>query len=55
MDKLSGENTRWSKQVQEIKVNNKLLPIRTLIASAFNNYLSDKDENDREKALKDWV
>lgn len=55
LDKLSGEKDRWSIQVKQIVQKNKMLPINSLLAAAFTNYLSDKDENVREKALKEWV
>jgi len=28
--------------------------VDSLLAAAFTIYLSEKDENDREKALEDW-
>ena len=45
------EKDRWGKQVSEIHNNNKLLPVNSIMAAAFTNYLSDKDENVREKTL----
>ena len=55
LDKLGGEKDRWGKQVQEIVRQNKLLPINTLLAAAFTNYLSDKDENVRLRTLRQWI
>ena len=55
LDKLGGEKDRWGQQVQQIIRKNKMLPLNTLLAAAFTNYLSDKDENIREKSLNEWV
>lgn len=54
MDKLGDEKVRWQKQAESIEKEFKLFPIDSLIAAAFTTYLSDADENVREKISKEW-
>ena len=54
LGKLGDEEIRWKSQVKIIESQLKSLPMDSLLASGFMIYLSDADENVREREMKDW-
>ena len=54
LGKLVDEKSRWKQQLQEINDEVKNLPFFSLISAAYSNYLSDKDEIEREESLSKW-
>lgn len=54
LGKLGDEETRWQTQVKAIDSQLKSLPFDGLLAAGFITYLSEGDENMREKELNDW-
>lgn len=55
LQQLSGENERWNKQVKGLEEEMSLVPVRSLISSAYLTYLGSQNENVREKTLMDWL
>lgn len=54
LDKLGDEKVRWEQQSKNIELEFKSFPMDSLLAACFTIYLSDADENIREKFLKEW-
>lgn len=54
LGKLGDEESRWKIQVSNIEAQVKSLPNDGLLAAGFITYLSEDDENGRERQLKDW-
>eukprot|EP01063_Lacrimia_lanifica_P011176 TRINITY_DN1797_c1_g1_i1.p1 TRINITY_DN1797_c1_g1~~TRINITY_DN1797_c1_g1_i1.p1 ORF type:complete len:4267 (+),score=1793.68 TRINITY_DN1797_c1_g1_i1:109-12909(+) len=54
LGKLSGENDRWNKQVQEIHRDFQTLPRKCLVAAGFVTYLSKSSEDVRETTVRLW-
>jgi dynein heavy chain 2 len=51
---LSGEKDRWETQVEEIKNNLLLLPIKSLLSGGYITYLGFENEKVREDKLTEW-
>ncbi|XP_037092634.1 cytoplasmic dynein 2 heavy chain 1-like [Pollicipes pollicipes] len=51
---LSGEYKRWTHQLEELQHELETLPLRSLLAAAFINYLSDASEDVREAKMHQW-
>jgi dynein heavy chain 2 len=54
LEKLSGEGSRWSKQVQDITTKITTLPRNTLISAAFIVYLANATEDIRREKISSW-
>lgn len=54
LDKLGDEKVRWESQAVSIEKEFKSFPVDSLLAAGFTIYLSEKDENQRDKALQEW-
>lgn len=54
LGQLSGENERWKKQVQTLDEEMSLVPIKSLLSSAYITYLGGANEQVREKTVKEW-
>ncbi|KAL4440929.1 hypothetical protein ABPG74_009342 [Tetrahymena malaccensis] len=54
LDKLGDEKVRWEAQAQSIEKEFKSFPVESLLAAGFTIYLSENDENQREKAIQEW-
>lgn len=54
LDKLGDEKIRWEGQAVSIEKEFKSFPVESLLAAGFTIYLSENDENQREKALLEW-
>jgi dynein heavy chain 2 len=54
LEKLAGENGRWQASLEEIQRGVSVVPSQALMASAFLNYLSDKDEGMRSTKVATW-
>lgn len=55
LQQLSGENERWKKQVQILEQEMSLVPIKSLLSSAYITYLGGANETIREKNVKEWL
>ena len=53
--KLKGEKHRWNQQIQELIINNTMLPFNSLLSSAFITFLGYYNESVREKIYKEWI
>lgn len=54
LEKLSDESSRWQSSLAEIKAGLNDIPYHSLLASAFINYLANKDESERSTRMKNW-
>ena len=55
MGQLSGENERWRKQVAILEQEMALVPIKSLLSSAYITYLGGANESVREKTVQEWL
>jgi DNA repair exonuclease SbcCD ATPase subunit len=53
--KLKGEKQRWNQQIQELIINNTMLPFNSLLSSAFITFLGYYNESVREKIYAEWI
>lgn len=51
LSQLSGENERWRKQIQVLDQELALVPIKSLISSAYITYMGAQNESVREKIV----
>jgi dynein heavy chain 2, cytosolic len=54
LSKLTGEKIRWQNQIDELKIQNEMIPYNCLYASAFVTYLGFYNESIREKMSLLW-
>jgi dynein heavy chain 2 len=54
LGKLSGEKERWVETVKDLTIALRRLPTSALLAAAFIVYLSDRSEDERERAVAEW-
>ena len=54
LEKLSDESSRWQTSLADIKSGLQDVPYHSFMASAFINYLANKDESERNVRLKQW-
>jgi len=54
LGQLSGENERWHKQVQTLTQEMSLVPMKSLLSSAYLTYLGGANESTREATVKEW-
>lgn len=54
LGQLSGENERWSGQVDTLQREMALVPIKSLLSSAYITYLGGENESSRELNLTQW-
>ena len=54
LSQLSGENDRWKLQVKSLELEMSLVPVRSLISSAYLTYMGSQNETIREKTLMEW-
>ena len=55
LGKLTGEKNRWAAQIEELKINNEMIPFNTILSSAFITFLGYYNESVREKLYKMWL
>ena len=55
LSQLSGENERWKKQIISLEQELALVPIKSLLSSAYITYLGQANESMREKVLHEWL
>ena len=53
--KLKGEKDRWKQQIQDLVINNEMIPFNTLLSSAFMTFLGYYNESIRDKLYKEWT
>jgi uncharacterized membrane-anchored protein YhcB (DUF1043 family) len=53
--KLKGEKGRWKQQIQDLVINNEMIPYNTLLSSAFMTFLGYYNESIRDKLYKEWT
>lgn len=54
LQQLGGENERWHTQVDLLQRELALVPIKSLLSSAFITYLGGENESSREAYLQQW-
>lgn len=54
LGQLSGENERWRAQVETLQTELALVPLKSLLSSAYTTYLGGENESSREANLKQW-
>ena len=55
LSQLSGENERWKKQIISLEQELALVPVKSLLSSAYIPYLGNANESMREKVLHEWL
>jgi dynein heavy chain 2 len=55
LSQLSGENERWKKQIISLEQELALVPVKSLLSSAYITYLGQANESMREKVLHEWL
>jgi hypothetical protein len=55
LSQLSGENERWKKQIISLEQELALVPVKSLLSSAYITYLGLANESMREKVLHEWL
>ena len=54
LGQLSGENERWRAQVETLQTELALVPLKSLLSSAYTTYLGGENESSREANLTQW-